>query len=93
MRVVEGLREGLRLAQQYQGTAPVAALGEPWVQSEPEIDGLLTRVTLLRQVLEVAELQERPTAILVTSGSAPPSRRFGALCLLAMTTPCQVPTV
>ena len=63
-RVVEGHREGLGLAQQRQYT--LATLGitkrrERRAQGEPEVNGLLARVALLRQMREGTErLLEAP---------------------------------
>src|SRR5437764_15350129 len=54
-RVVEGRRESLGLAQTRQDTPKVARRLERRTQGEAEIDGLLARVALLRQMREGAE--------------------------------------
>src|SRR5262249_22119610 len=53
--VVEGLGEGLGLAQHRQNTPQVARRSERRAQDEPEINGLLARITCLRQMREGAE--------------------------------------
>ena len=54
-RVVEGHGEGLGLAQERQDTPKVARRMERRAQGEPEVDGLLARGALLRQMLEGTE--------------------------------------
>ena len=54
-RVVEGLGDGPSLAQTRQDTPRVAKRSERRTQGEPEINGLLTRVALLRQMRESAK--------------------------------------
>jgi hypothetical protein len=54
-RVIEGRREGFGLAQQCQDTAKVARWHERIAQGEPQIDGLLARVTRLWQMREGTE--------------------------------------
>src|SRR5262249_18967727 len=70
-RVVEGRRESLSLAQNYQGPPQVTRRLERPAQGEPEIDGLRVRVARLRQMRESAErllegphgLAERSTVV------------------------------
>src|SRR6516162_3403398 len=54
-RVVEGRRQGLGFVQSRQDTPKVAGRQERRAQGEPEIDGLLARVALLRQMRKGAE--------------------------------------
>src|SRR5262245_52334796 len=54
-RVVEGYREGLGLVQIGQHTPEVARGQERCARREPQIDGLPTRLALLRQVWEGPE--------------------------------------
>ena len=53
--IVEGHSQGLGLAQSRQDTLRVARRQERRAQGEAEIDGLLARVTLLRQMREGTE--------------------------------------
>jgi hypothetical protein len=55
MRVVEGLREGLSLAQTCQDTPKITERTECRAQGESEINGLLLRVPLLWQMLKGTE--------------------------------------
>jgi hypothetical protein len=52
VRVVEGGREGLGLAQIRQNTPKVAERTERRTQGEPQIDGLLRRVAAVGEVLQ-----------------------------------------
>jgi hypothetical protein len=54
-RVVEDLGEGLSLVQSRQDVLRVARRQERRTQGEPQVDGLLTRITLLWQMLEGTE--------------------------------------
>src|SRR5262249_31944543 len=54
-RVVEGLREGLSLAESRQITPHIADRAERRAQSEVEVDGLLTCGALVRQMRESTE--------------------------------------
>src|SRR4029450_9735353 len=53
--IVQGLGEGLSLTQRHQNTFQLTSRKERRAQGEPEIDGLLTRGALLRQMPEGAE--------------------------------------
>jgi hypothetical protein len=55
LRVVESRREGLSLTQVCQGTLPVVRGLERRARRKPQVDGLLTRGTRLRQVPEGTE--------------------------------------
>ena len=61
MWIVESRREGLGLMQSRQGTPIAARWHDRRTQGEAEVDGLLTCLTRLRQMLESAErLLEAP---------------------------------
>src|SRR5215467_13737246 len=64
--VVESHRQGFRLVQSHQDTAKIAERAERRAQGEPEIDGLLTRVTPAGEMLEGTErLLEVPCGLTV----------------------------
>jgi hypothetical protein len=65
-RVVEGHRKGLGLAQARQDAPRITRRQEGIMQDEPEIDGLLTLITCLRQMWEGTEcLLEIPRSLAV----------------------------
>ena len=64
--IIEGLSEGLGLAQICQDTPKIAERAERQAQGEPEVDGLLAGVARLRQMREDTErLLEVPHSLAV----------------------------
>jgi hypothetical protein len=53
--IIEGLSEGLGLAQICQDTPKIAERAERYAHGEPEVDGLLAGIACLRQMWEDAE--------------------------------------